>query len=142
MRFGRPAECTHSVGQVCVTANAADRGDLIPHGSGSCPSKSNSRRWRWLPPSSIVLADAVTSVEQVWGILDGAKWERSALLPFISTNDLAGIITDSSAPMAEVKSWRAAGVDVIVAAAVPMEPLQVHSRDLRTTRVIPVWAND
>ena len=70
--------------------------------------------------------EIAAACEQVWGILDGAKWERSALLPFISTDDLAGIITDSSAPMAEVESWRAAGVDVIVATAVPMEPLQVH----------------
>src|SRR3954452_18282251 len=56
------------------------------------------------------MADAC---EQVYGIFDGTKWHRSALLAFVSVEKLAGIITDSSAPADEVAAWRAAGVDVI-----------------------------
>src|ERR1700761_5892515 len=37
------------------------------------------------------MADAC---EQIFGILDGTKWHRSALLSFVSIDDLAGIITD------------------------------------------------
>ena len=55
------------------------------------------------------MADAC---EQVYGILDGTKWHRSALLAFVPVEDLAGIVTDSSAPADEVEAWRAAGVDV------------------------------
>src|SRR5215471_9758546 len=35
------------------------------------------------------MADAC---EQVWGIIDGTKWHRSALLSFVSMDDLTGII--------------------------------------------------
>ena len=41
------------------------------------------------------MADAC---EQVYGIFDGTKWHRSALLSFVATDDLNGIVTDSSAP--------------------------------------------
>ena len=74
------------------------------------------------------MADAC---EQVWGILDGTKWHRSALLSFVSMDDLTGIVTDPSAPSAEVDAWRARGVKVVVADAGPMEPLPVRPRDLR-----------
>ena len=74
------------------------------------------------------MADAC---EQVWGILDGTKWHRSALLSFVSMDDLTGIVTDPSAPAAEVEAWRGAGVEVIVADSGPMEPLPVRPRDLR-----------
>jgi DeoR/GlpR family transcriptional regulator of sugar metabolism len=74
------------------------------------------------------MADAC---EQVWGLLDGTKWHRSALLSFVSMDDLTGIVTDPSAPAAEVEAWRGAGVEVIVADAAPMEPLPVRPRDLR-----------
>jgi DeoR/GlpR family transcriptional regulator of sugar metabolism len=74
------------------------------------------------------MADAC---EQVWGIVDGTKWHRSALLSFVSIDDLTGIITDPSAPAVEVEAWRGAGVDVTVAEVGPMEPLPVRPRDLR-----------
>jgi DeoR/GlpR family transcriptional regulator of sugar metabolism len=80
------------------------------------------------------MADAC---EQVWGIIDGTKWHRSALLSFVSMNDLTGIITDPSAPADEVEAWRAAGVEVILADARPLEPLPVRPRDLRRA-----WHND
>src|SRR6478752_8552876 len=74
------------------------------------------------------MADAC---EQVYGIFDGTKWHRSALLAFVPTTDLTGIITDSSAPDDEVEAWRAAGVDVITVDPGPREPLAVRPRDLR-----------
>src|SRR6059036_1091622 len=56
------------------------------------------------------MADAC---EHVYGILDGTKWHRSALLTFVRVEDLAGIVTDSDAPADQVELWRDAGVDVI-----------------------------
>src|SRR5213593_1886376 len=74
------------------------------------------------------MADAC---ELVYGIFDGTKWHRSALLAFVSVEDLAGIITDSSAPTVEVEAWRAAGVNVMSVDPAPREPLPVRPRDLR-----------
>jgi DeoR/GlpR family transcriptional regulator of sugar metabolism len=74
------------------------------------------------------MADAC---EQVYGIFDGTKWHRSALLAFVPVDQLAGIITDSSAPASEVQAWRAAGVDVVTVDPGPHEPLPVRPRDLR-----------
>jgi DeoR/GlpR family transcriptional regulator of sugar metabolism len=53
--------------------------------------------------------------EQIYGIVDGTKWQRSALLSFVAVEELAGVVTDSSAPIEEVEAWRGAGVDVITA---------------------------
>lgn len=74
------------------------------------------------------MADAC---EQVYGIFDGTKWHRSALLAFVSVEDLDGIVTDSSAPAQEVDAWRAAGVDVITVDPGPREPPPLRPRDLR-----------
>lgn len=74
------------------------------------------------------MADAC---EQVYGIFDGSKWHRSALLAFVQAADLAGIITDSSAPATEVEAWREAGVEVKLVDPGPREPLPVRPRDLR-----------
>src|SRR5919201_1614732 len=51
------------------------------------------------------MADAC---EQVFGIMDATKWHRSALLTFVSVDDLTGIVTDASAPPPEVELWREA----------------------------------
>jgi DeoR/GlpR family transcriptional regulator of sugar metabolism len=74
------------------------------------------------------MADAC---EQVYGIFDGTKWHRSALLAFVSVEELAGIVTDSSAPTVEVGAWRAAGVNVICVDPGPREPPPLRPRDLR-----------
>jgi DeoR/GlpR family transcriptional regulator of sugar metabolism len=74
------------------------------------------------------MADAC---EQVYGIFDGTKWHRSALLAFVRADELAGIVTDSSAPVDEVEAWRAVGVDVITVDPGPREPIPVRPRDLR-----------
>jgi DeoR/GlpR family transcriptional regulator of sugar metabolism len=69
--------------------------------------------------------------EQIYGILDGTKWHRSALLSFVPTENLTGIVTDSSAPADEVAAWRAAGVEVIAAELGPHEAPPLRPRDLR-----------
>jgi DeoR/GlpR family transcriptional regulator of sugar metabolism len=69
--------------------------------------------------------------EQVYGILDGTKWHRSALLAFVDVAHLAGIVTDSSAPAEEVAAWRAAGVSVVTADPGPRRTSTVRPRDLR-----------
>ena len=74
------------------------------------------------------MADAC---EQVFGIIDGTKWHRSALLAFVPVEDLAGIITDSSAPSADVEAWRAAGVEVTAVDPILREPPPIRPRDLR-----------
>ena len=74
------------------------------------------------------MADAC---EQVFGILDGTKWHRSALLSFVAVDDVHGIVTDASAPADEVEAWRARGVEVIAAEAGPREPRRSRPRDLR-----------
>src|SRR5881227_3122596 len=78
------------------------------------------------------MADAC---ERIYGILDGTKWHRSALLSFAPVEDLTGIVTDSSAPTDEVEAWRAAGVEVITADPGPPEPPPLRPRDLR--RAVP-----
>jgi len=74
------------------------------------------------------MADAC---EQVYGIVDSSKWHRSALLAFVPTNALTGIVTDSSAPEEEVQAWRAEGVNVLTVDPGPREPMPVRPRDLR-----------
>jgi DeoR family transcriptional regulator of aga operon len=74
------------------------------------------------------MADAC---EQVYGVLDGTKWHRSALLAFVAAEELAGVITDSSAPADEVQTWREAGVEVIAVDPGPRETVPVRPRDLR-----------
>jgi DeoR/GlpR family transcriptional regulator of sugar metabolism len=79
------------------------------------------------------MADAC---ERVFGILDGTKWHRSALLSFVATERLAGIVTDSGAPADEVGAWRAKGIDVVVAEGGSTDRHSpVRARNLR--RVVP-----
>ena len=47
------------------------------------------------------MADAC---EQVYGIFDGSKWHRSALLAFVMAEDLAGIITETGPGVAGVSA--------------------------------------
>jgi DeoR/GlpR family transcriptional regulator of sugar metabolism len=74
------------------------------------------------------MADAC---EQVYGIFDGTKWHRSALLTFVPSEELTGIVTDSSAPASEVEAWRAVGVDVVLTDPGPREAPPLRPRDLR-----------
>ncbi len=74
------------------------------------------------------MADAC---EQVYGILDGTKWHRSALLPFVQVEDLAGVVTDRGAPPDQVEAWRAEDLDVVVADPGPPGAVPARPRDLR-----------
>jgi DeoR/GlpR family transcriptional regulator of sugar metabolism len=83
------------------------------------------------PDEVTIKQEMADACEQVYGIFDGTKWHRSALLAFVPVEELTGIVTDSSAPTAEVELWRGAGVNVIIADPGPREPLPVRPRDLR-----------
>jgi DeoR/GlpR family transcriptional regulator of sugar metabolism len=84
------------------------------------------------PDEVRIKQEMASACEQVYGIFDGTKWHRSALLAFVPVEELTGIVTDSTAPNEEVEAWRAAGVDVVVAADPgPQEPLLRRPRDLR-----------
>ena len=74
------------------------------------------------------MADAC---EQVYGIIDGTKWHRSALLPFVQVEELAGLVTDLGAPADQVEAWRAEGLDVVIADPGPHEAVPARPRDLR-----------
>jgi DeoR family transcriptional regulator of aga operon len=74
------------------------------------------------------MADAC---EQVFGIFDGTKWHRSALLSFVATDDVHGIVTDTSAPADEIEAWRGRGVAVTTVEAGPRPRPAVRPRDLR-----------
>jgi DeoR/GlpR family transcriptional regulator of sugar metabolism len=74
------------------------------------------------------MADAC---EQVYGIVDGTKWHRSALLSFAATDRLAMVVTDSTAPGGEVGRWRDAGVEVLTVDRGPRGAAPPRPRDLR-----------
>jgi DeoR/GlpR family transcriptional regulator of sugar metabolism len=74
------------------------------------------------------MADAC---ERVVGIFDGTKWQRSALLSFVSADRVDAIVTDTSAPADEVEAWRALGTDVVTVDPVARERSPVRPRDLR-----------
>jgi DeoR/GlpR family transcriptional regulator of sugar metabolism len=85
-----------------------------------------------LNPDEVRIKQKMASAcEQVYGILDGTKWHRSALLAFVDVEHLTGIVTDSSAPDDEVAAWRAAGVAVTTADPGPRRTSPVRPRDLR-----------
>ena len=84
-----------------------------------------------LNPDEVRIKQAMAEAcEQVFGILDGTKWHRSALLSFVAVDELHGIVTDASAPADEVEAWRARGVEVIAVEPAPREPRR-RPRDLR-----------
>jgi DeoR/GlpR family transcriptional regulator of sugar metabolism len=67
-----------------------------------------------LNPDEVRIKREMANVcERVIGIVDGTKWHRSALLPFVSTEQLHALVTDTSAPVADVESWRERGVEIV-----------------------------
>src|SRR5262245_34546773 len=74
------------------------------------------------------MADAC---EQVYGIVDGTKWHRSALLSFAPTDRIALVLTDSTAPSDEVERWRDGGVEVLTVDPGPRGAAPPRPRDLR-----------
>jgi DeoR/GlpR family transcriptional regulator of sugar metabolism len=83
------------------------------------------------PDEARIKHEIADACDQIYGILDGTKWHRTALLSFVEASDLAGIVTDSGAPADEVAAWRAAGVNVILADPVADAVPPVRPRDLR-----------
>jgi DeoR/GlpR family transcriptional regulator of sugar metabolism len=83
------------------------------------------------PDEVRIKQEMAEACERVYGILDGTKWHRSALLSFVATDRLTGIVTDSSAPAAEVEAWRRAGVDVICTDPGPDQSPPHRPRNLR-----------
>jgi DeoR/GlpR family transcriptional regulator of sugar metabolism len=83
------------------------------------------------PDEVRIKQEMAAACEQIYGILDGTKWHRSALLSFVPVENLTGIVTDSSAPADEVAAWRSAGVEVVTAQPGPPGAPPLRPRDLR-----------
>jgi DeoR/GlpR family transcriptional regulator of sugar metabolism len=64
------------------------------------------------PDEVQIKSEMAAACERVIGILDGTKWHRTALLPFVATDQLDAIVTDTSAPKVEIEAWRNAGVEI------------------------------
>jgi DeoR/GlpR family transcriptional regulator of sugar metabolism len=93
---------------------------------------SLSRGLMDLNPDEVrIKREMAAACDEVYGIFDGTKWHRSALLAFVSAERLAGIITDAGAPVGEVAAWRAAGVNVVTVEPRPREAPPLTPRDLR-----------
>src|SRR3989454_5934056 len=93
---------------------------------------SLSRGLMDLNPDEVrIKQEMADSCEQVYGILDGTKWHRSALLSFCPADQVDAIVTDSSAPADEVAAWRAAGGAGLTVDPGPREAPPLRPRDLR-----------
>ena len=71
------------------------------------------------PDEVRIKSEMAAACERVIGILDGTKWHRTALLPFVTTDQLDAIVTDAGAPEAEIGAWQRAGVEIT-----SVEPLE------------------
>jgi DeoR family transcriptional regulator of aga operon len=67
-----------------------------------------------LNPDEVRIKREMANVcERVIGIVDGTKWHRTALLPFVPIDRVDAIITDTGAPSEEVEAWRARDVEIV-----------------------------
>ena len=67
-----------------------------------------------LNPDEVRIKREMAAVcERVVCIADGTKWYRTALLPFVATEQVDAIVTDTSAPADEVEAWQARGVEIV-----------------------------
>jgi DeoR/GlpR family transcriptional regulator of sugar metabolism len=84
-----------------------------------------------LNPDEVRIKREIADVcERVIGIVDGTKWHRTALLPFVATEQVHAIVTDTSAPPAAVEAWKARDVDVVCVDPAEVAP-QVQPPGLR-----------
>ena len=83
------------------------------------------------PDEVRIKQEMAEACEQVVGIFDGTKWQRSALLSFVAADGVDTIVTDTSAPEDEVEGWRVRGTEVVTVDAVSRERSPVRPRDLR-----------
>jgi len=65
------------------------------------------------PEEVRIKKEMAAACTRVIGILDGTKWHRTALLPFVETEHVDAIVTDTGAPPELVEAWRGRGVEVI-----------------------------
>ena len=69
-----------------------------------------------LNPEEVRIKRELASVcDRVICVADCTKWYRSALLPFVATEQVHAIVTDTSAPAEQIDAWRARGVDIVCA---------------------------
>jgi DeoR/GlpR family transcriptional regulator of sugar metabolism len=74
-----------------------------------------------LNPDEVRIKKEMAGVcERVICIVDGTKWQRTALLTFVDTDRLDTIVTDTSAPAEPMEAWRARGVEIVC-----VEPVEV-----------------
>jgi DeoR family transcriptional regulator, aga operon transcriptional repressor len=67
-----------------------------------------------LNPDEVRIKREMANVcDRVIGLLDATKWHRTALLPFVATDQVDAIVTDTGAPADEVEAWRARDVEVV-----------------------------
>ena len=67
-----------------------------------------------LNPDEVRIKREIANVcERVICIADGTKWHRTGLLPFVATEQVHAIVTDTSAPSEEVEVWQARGVEIV-----------------------------
>ena len=67
-----------------------------------------------LNPDEVRIKREMANVcERVIGIVDGTKWHRTALLPFVPTDQVDSIVTDTGAPVEEVEAWRERDVEIV-----------------------------
>jgi len=67
-----------------------------------------------LNPEEVRIKREIAKVcERVVCIADGTKWHRTGLLPFVATDGVHAIVTDTSAPAEEVEAWQARGVEIV-----------------------------
>ena len=67
------------------------------------------------PEEVRIKREMATVCERVIGIVDGTKWHRTALLPFVRTDQVDAIVTDTGAPSEQVEAWRARDVEIVCA---------------------------
>ena len=65
------------------------------------------------PDEVRIKREMATVCERVIGIVDGTKWHRTALLPFVRTDQVDAIVTDTGAPPEEVEAWRKRDVEIV-----------------------------
>jgi DeoR family transcriptional regulator of aga operon len=111
------------------------RTTLINKGFLGARGLSAERGLMELNPDEVrIKQEMADACEQVFAIVDGTKWHRSALLSFVPTDRVSAVITDSTAPPDEIARWRSRGVDVVTVDPRPGEVV-ARPRDLR--RPIP-----
>ena len=103
-------------------ANAVLRSTRIGKGFFGARGISLERGLMDLNPEEVRFKrELAEACEQVVGVFDHTKWERSALLSFVPAQHVDMIVTDERAPADLLQEWRERRVSV-VAAAIGNEP--------------------